>query len=119
MTDFTSVYKQTICKVSPDSGFLAVIVNYKLIIRTIPSLEILKIYSFTANIKKITWSADSKLIACQGNNSIQIWDCYSDWGCRIDEGLAGVVDILFPPDSRCLLSFSDFKVSFYFFCLTR
>ncbi|KAJ3217298.1 WD repeat-containing protein wrap73 [Clydaea vesicula] len=113
--EFSELFKQSknLCKFSPNGKYLGCIIQYRLVIRNAHDLEIVNLFNFTDNLQAICWSRDSTLIACASFNlgSIQIWNLVDpNWSCRIDEGLGGLTKILFSPDSRHLLTFSDFQL---------
>lgn len=115
MADFTEVYKQSqsLCKFSPNGEFIATAVQQRLVIRQTQTLQILQLYTCLDNIQQIEWSADSDLIlVCSYRlKTFQIWRLSDEkWSAEVDEGLAGLVKVIWAPDSRHLLSFSDFNV---------
>jgi hypothetical protein len=111
--DFSQVYKQSLSKFSPNGEFIATAVQQRLVIRQTDTLQILQLYTCLDNIQDLQWSPDSDLILCVSYKlkTFQIW-CLSNekWTAQIDEGLAGLVKVMWTPDGRHLMSFSDFNV---------
>ncbi len=62
----------------------------------------------------IKWSSDSEFILCSlgKRNLIQVFSIENpEWKCKIDEGSAGLSQVNWSPDSRHILTTSDFHVS--------
>ena len=115
MLDFTELYKQTgnLCVFSPNGLYLATAVQYRLVIRDADSLQILHLFNTPDALSDIVWSPDSDLIltAHYRLGCIQVWSLRDEqWTAKIEEGLAGCTRVLFAPDARHILSFSDFDV---------
>ena len=113
--DFTELYKQTgnICRFSPNGLYLATAVQYRLVIRDADSLQILHLFNCADPIQDIQWSPDSDLILSVNYKTgcMQIWSLRDElWKAKIEEGLAGCTRVLWAPDARHILSFSDFHV---------
>ncbi len=118
MADFTEVYKQTnsLCVFSPNGEYIATAVQQRLVIRESHSLQIVQLYNCTDLIQDLTWSPASDLILV-ASYKLGIFQVFSledeNWTCKVDEGLVGCVKVVFSPDSRHVLSFSDFQVIIY------
>ncbi|KAJ3172057.1 WD repeat-containing protein wrap73 [Geranomyces variabilis] len=113
--DFTELYKQSsnLCRFSPDGLFLATAVQYRVVIRDAETLQILHLFTCTDTVQFIEWSPDSELVCCASFKlgAIQVWSVRNeDWTAKIEEGVAGCVGVRWTPDSRHLLSFSDYEL---------
>jgi hypothetical protein len=116
MADFTEIYKQSssLCRFSPNGEFVATAVQQRLVIRQTQTLQILQLYTCLDTIQYIEWCMDSDLIlvASYKLKTFQVWKLSDEkWGAEVDEGLAGLVRLLWAPDGRHVLSFSDFNVN--------
>ncbi|THG17046.1 hypothetical protein TEA_013190 [Camellia sinensis var. sinensis] len=147
--EFTESFKQTgPCCFSPNSRFLAVAVDYRLVIRDVLSLkrnrngnfenflvvkgkfedrcnkhyndsklscgcEVVQLFSCLDKISYIEWAQDSEYILCglYKRPMIQAWSLKQpEWTCKIDEGPAGIAYARWSPDSRHILTTSDFQL---------
>ncbi|KAL9267780.1 WD repeat-containing protein [Drosera capensis] len=112
--EFTDALKQTgPCSFSPNSRFLAVAVDYRLVIRDVLSLKVIQLFSCVDKIIYIEWAPDSEYILCglHKRPMIQAWSLLQpDWTCKIDEGPAGIAYARWSPDSRHILTTSDFQL---------
>jgi len=64
-------------------------------------------------VSTIEWSPDSNfLLVGVFKRGIAYVKCLNDneWNCKIDEGLAGLVSCCWTPDSRHVLTVSEFKL---------
>ena len=115
MADFTEIYKQSnsLCKFSPNGEYIATAVQQRLVIRQTDTLQILQLYTCLDNIQDIHWAPDSDLILCCSYRlkTFQVWSLSNDkWTAEVDEGLAGCCLVMWAPDARHVLSFSEFNV---------
>ncbi|PKA61140.1 hypothetical protein AXF42_Ash006036 [Apostasia shenzhenica] len=112
--EFTETYKQTgPCCFSPDSRYLAVAVDYRLVIRDLTSLKVIQLYSCVDKISYIEWALDSGYILCglYKRPMVQAWSLSQpEWTCKIDEGPAGISYARWSPDSRHILTTSEFQL---------
>ncbi|KAK6912385.1 WD40 repeat [Dillenia turbinata] len=112
--EFTEAYKHSgPCCFSPNSRFLAVAVDYRLVIRDIHSLKVVHLFSCVDKISFIEWALDSEYILCglYKRPMIQAWSLTQpEWTCKIDEGPAGISYARWSPDSRHILTTSDFQL---------
>ncbi|XP_074583847.1 uncharacterized protein LOC141839894 isoform X2 [Curcuma longa] len=112
--EFTDPYKQSgPCCFSPNSRFLAVAVDYRLVIREVVSLKVIQLFSCVDKIRYIEWALDSEYILCGLHKKpvVQAWSLTQpEWTCRIDEGPAGVIYARWSPDSRHILTTSEFQL---------
>ncbi|KAL5569800.1 hypothetical protein UlMin_026375 [Ulmus minor] len=103
MDQFTEAYKQTgPCCFSPNACFIAVAVDYCLVIHDTLSFK----------ISYIEWALDSEYILCglYKRPMIQAWSLTQpEWTCKIDEGPAGIAYARWSPNSRHILTTSDFQ----------
>ncbi|KAL6311450.1 hypothetical protein AAG906_005370 [Vitis piasezkii] len=106
--EFTESYKQTgPCCFSPNARFLAVAVDYRLVIRDVLSLKVVQLFSCLDKISYIEWALDSEYILCglYKRPMIQAWSLTQpEWTCKIDEGPAGIAYARWSPDSRHILT---------------
>ncbi|KAH1139058.1 hypothetical protein GLYMA_10G194400v4 [Glycine max] len=112
--EFTESYKQTgPCCFSPDARFIAVAVDYRLVIRETVSFKVVQLFSCLDKISYIEWALDSEYILCglYKKPMIQAWSLTQpEWTCKIDEGPAGIAYARWSPDSRHILTTSDFQL---------
>ena len=70
------------------------------------------------NFIALKWSYDSDFILCSLNkrNIVQVFSLENpEWKCKIDEGSAGLIQVNWSPDSRHILTTSEFNVLYLFF----
>uniref|UniRef100_A0A1D1YZT6 WD repeat-containing protein WRAP73 n=1 Tax=Anthurium amnicola TaxID=1678845 RepID=A0A1D1YZT6_9ARAE len=112
--DFTEAYKQTgPCCFSPNARFIAIAVDYRLVIRDVVSLKVIQLYSCVDKINYVEWALDSEYILCvlYKRPMVQVWSLTQpEWTCKIDEGPAGISYARWSPDSRHILTTSDFQL---------
>ncbi|KAL2540029.1 Transducin/WD40 repeat-like superfamily protein [Abeliophyllum distichum] len=112
--EFTEAYKQAgPCAFSPNSRFLAVAVDYRLVIRDVLTFKVVQLFSCLDKITYIEWALDSEYILCglYRRPMIQAWSlAQPEWTCKIDEGSAGISYARWSPDSRHILTTSDFQL---------
>ncbi|KAH9647902.1 wd repeat-containing protein WRAP73 [Citrus sinensis] len=112
--EFTEAYKQTgpSC-FSPNARYIAVAVDYRLVVRDAHSFKVVQLFSCLDKISYIEWALDSEYILCglYKRLMIQAWSLTQpEWTCKIDEGLAGIAYARWSPDSRHILTTSDFQL---------
>ncbi|TXG70541.1 hypothetical protein EZV62_005476 [Acer yangbiense] len=112
--EFTEAYKQTgPCCFSPNSRFIAVAVDYRLVIRDTHSFKVVQLFTCLDKISYVEWALDSEYILCglYKRPMIQAWSLSQpEWTCKIDEGPAGIAYARWSPDSRHILTTSDFQL---------
>ncbi|KAG0454083.1 hypothetical protein HPP92_025387 [Vanilla planifolia] len=112
--DFTEAYKQTgPCYFSPNCRYLAIAVDYRLVIRDLDSLKVVQLYTCVDKISYIEWALDSEYILCglYKRPMVQAWSLTQpEWTCKIDEGPAGIAYARWSPDSRHILTTSEFQL---------
>ena len=95
---------------SPNSFYFAISKGIQLVIYSSQSLKPVKIYTFIDFIEDIKWSNSSELIliGIYKRNRCEIRNILNDnFICTIDEGLQGMSNALFSPDSTHILSFNQ------------
>ncbi|KAH7687595.1 Six-bladed beta-propeller TolB-like protein [Dioscorea alata] len=112
--EFTDAYKLTgPCCFSPNSRYLAVAVDYRLVIRDVHSLKVVQLYTCVDKIGYVEWALDSEYILCglYKRPMVQAWSLTQpEWTCKIDEGPAGIAYARWSPDSRHILTTSEFQL---------
>ncbi|CAL1390898.1 unnamed protein product [Linum trigynum] len=112
--EFTEAYKQTgPCCFSPNSRYVAAAVDYRLVIRDTFSFKVVQLFSCLDKISFIEWALDSEYILCglYKRPMIQAWSLTQpEWTCKIDEGPAGIAYARWSPDSRHILTTSEFQL---------
>ncbi|CAI9295789.1 unnamed protein product [Lactuca saligna] len=112
--EFTEPFKQTgPCCFSPNARYLAVAVDYRLVVRDVLSLKVVQLFSCMDKISYIEWALDSEYILCglYKKPMIQAWSlAQPEWTCKIDEGPAGIAYARWSPDSRHILTTSEFQL---------
>ena len=98
---------------SPQGNHLASIVGSRLMIKDTLTLETLHVFSCIDRIEKVDFSPDSCYVYCAMLNraAVQAFSLVDpEWKCRINEGLAGLINVAWTPDSRSLITESDFGI---------
>ena len=98
---------------SPSSEYMAIIISGRLIIRDVKTLVTINVFSCIDKIERCEFSPDSSFILCAmfSRNAVQVFSVTdSEWKCRINEGIAGVVNATWAPDSRSIITESDFGI---------
>ncbi|XP_039256871.2 WD repeat-containing protein WRAP73-like [Styela clava] len=113
--NFSELFKQSnfLCKFSPDGKYIATCVSYKLIIRDVETLQILRLYTCMDVIQQIGWSSDSAFLLCAmfKRGIVQVWSIEQpDWTCKVDEGSAGLIRAQWSPDGRHILTTASFNL---------
>ena len=119
----TCEFSETISAVNAQLSlnFLAHFTGTRLTVRDAESLEVEHVYQCLEKPDKIEFSPDGQYIACTllTKGCVQ---CFSmddkEWKCRINEGSAGLINVFWHPDSRGLITVSDFGVQMAFYSLT-
>lgn len=112
--EFTDAYKQTgPCCFSPNARYIAAAADYRLVIRDTLSFKVVHLFSCLDKISYIQWALDSEYLLCglYKRPTIQVWSiAQPEWTCKIDEGPAGIAYARWSPDSRHILTTSDFQI---------
>ncbi|KAL9643218.1 hypothetical protein ABK040_014675 [Willaertia magna] len=120
--DFSEVFKYSgICKFSPNGKYLANSAGYRLVIKDVESLQVIRFYTCSDIISQIEWSNDSEFVLCAQYKRacVEVWSVNdSSWKCKIEEGPAGVSYARFSPDSRHVLVTADFQLRITIWSLT-
>lgn len=77
------------------------------------SVQVVQLFSCLDKISYIQWAHDSEYILCglYKRPIIQVWSiAQPEWTCKIDEGPAGIAYARWSPDSRHILTTSDFQL---------
>ncbi|KAE8703477.1 ubiquinol-cytochrome c reductase complex chaperone CBP3-like protein [Hibiscus syriacus] len=75
--------------------------------------KVVQLFSCLDKISYIEWALDSEYILCglHKRPMIQVWSLTQpEWTCKIDEGPAGIAYARWSPDSRHLLTTSEFQL---------
>lgn len=111
--DFSDVLEGQRARFSPNCQFLATLDKYIVTIRDADSLEVVRTISCLDQVSAVSWSPDSQFLLCgqYKRRIVQVWSLTdSDWTCKIDEGLAGLAHAAFSPDSRHILTTTDYNL---------
>lgn len=98
---------------SPDNQLLAVTNGTKIIIKSLPTLENIQVFSFPDQVSYIEFSPDSKhiLAVMSKKNMVEARSISEeDWLCKIEDNLCGLIHAKWAPDSRHIITFSDFQL---------
>ncbi len=107
---------------SKSSEFIASVSGSRLTVRLSTTLEIAQIFQCIDKIESFEFSPDSSFIYCAqySRNAIQVFSLADkDFKCRINEGVAGMVNSWWSPDSRTLIVESDFGIQLSFWSLVE
>jgi len=77
------------------------------------SLDIIVQYSFPDYVSNLKWSKDGKyIVAVISKRGLAYVKSIEDteWNCKIDEGIAGLMYARWVPDSRQIITVSDFQL---------
>ncbi|XP_013783177.1 WD repeat-containing protein WRAP73-like, partial [Limulus polyphemus] len=113
--NFSQLFKQTNgqCEFSPDGRLLAYTNSQRLVIRDVQSLQVVCQFTCVDSIEKIEWASDSTYILCGmfKRRVVQVWSVQEPtWTCKIDEGSLGLIDVLWSPDGRHILTTAKFHL---------
>ena len=95
------------------SKYLATATGTRLTIRDAKDFQIKHTFTCVDKIERIEFSPDSCYILCAlyGRSTIQAFSIYDiSWNCRINENVAGLRYSCWTPDSRSILTSSDFGI---------
>ncbi|XP_076247467.1 WD repeat-containing protein WRAP73 isoform X1 [Calliopsis andreniformis] len=102
-----------LCDFSIDGRFFAIAYQANLIIKSSKKLEIIHLFVFTDIIEYFEWSRNSEYILCANIKKaiIQVYSIhYPDWKFKLVEGSAGLESVTWSPDSKHILTLSDFNI---------
>ncbi|KAJ2956423.1 hypothetical protein NQZ79_g7745 [Umbelopsis isabellina] len=119
---FTDLYKHSnrICRYSPDSNYIAVLVGNQLVIRSHPDLVILHVYTKEWPIDAMGWSPNSEklFIASIKQNQYEAHAMnQADWSCRFKDPHRMIANIRFASDSNTIFNTQKFHHGFNVFSL--
>ena len=101
------------CFFSPNGRFIANASQFRLVIREFETLQIIGVLTCIDSIDKVIWSPNSTMVltSCYKRGVSQIWSIQSS-SCisKLDEGSSGLVDGTWCPDSKQVLTWSEFGV---------
>ncbi|KAJ0405189.1 hypothetical protein ATCC90586_008817 [Pythium insidiosum] len=96
---------------SPCGAMLAVATTNRLVIRDGGTWQILQQYSTVDVIQAVAWSDDSQLVLTGMYKRGIVWSVQdATWTCKIAEGVAGMIYARWAPDSRHVVTVSDFQL---------
>ncbi|CAM9096354.1 unnamed protein product [Chrysoparadoxa australica] len=100
---------------SPDGTKVASTLGQRLIVRAFDDSQIIPggLQPCMDKIEYLEWSSDSNLVLCAmyKRGLVQVFSLtHENWHCRIREGIAGMVRATWCPDSRHILTFSDYQL---------
>ena len=112
---FSEPYPHTsgLCEFSPDGRYLASCCQCRLSVRDAGTQQVLSLHTALDPIQSVEWSPDSSLVLCAlyRRGVVQVWSLeHSEWSCKIDEGLCGLVSAVWTPDSRHILTTCAFHL---------
>ena len=121
--NFSELFKITSrqCAFSPNGHHVACVNQYRLIIRSTSTLEIINLFPCIDTIETIEWSYDSCFILAGliKRHAVQIFSLENpEWKCKIDEGSAGLCSVHWAPDSRHVLTTAQFHLRITVWSLT-
>lgn len=106
---------------SPNSKFICSVTGgSRLTLRDSISLEIIQLFQCIDKIERFDFSPDSNYVCCglYSRNAIQVFSLIDkDFKCRINEGVAGMINSWWSPDSRTIIVESDFGIQLSFWSL--
>lgn len=87
--------------------------QFRLVLREFETLQIITVFTCIDTVDRVLWSKNSKLIltCCYKRNVSQVWSVdNTSWKSKLDEGSSGLIDALWCPDSKQILTWSEFGV---------
>ena len=96
---------------SPNSQYVGIASGSRLSVVEIETMLVLHVFSCVDKIDKFLFSPDSQYVLCGmfSRNAVQIFSIADgEWRCRVNEGVAGIVNVTWAPDSRSVLTESNF-----------
>jgi len=113
--NFSDYFNQigSLVKYQSSGDLVAVAKNFDVTILETNSLRIVQKYEFVDIVSHLEWSPDGVYlligIAKRAQAFVRSME-EPDWNCKIDEGLAGMVNCLWAPTSRHVITISEFNV---------
>ncbi|XP_043254765.1 WD repeat-containing protein WRAP73-like, partial [Colletes gigas] len=102
-----------LCDFSADGRFLAIAYQTNLIIKNSKTFDTIHSFIFADIIEVLEWSRNSEYILCANISKavIQIYSInYPEWKYKLIEGSAGLESVNWSPDSKHILTLSDFNI---------
>ncbi|XP_017757311.1 PREDICTED: WD repeat-containing protein WRAP73-like [Eufriesea mexicana] len=102
-----------LCNFSKDGRFFATAYQTNLIIKNHKKLDTIHSFVFPDIIEYLEWSKNSEYILCANIKKaiIQIYSIrYPEWKYKLIEGSAGLESVTWSPDSKYILTLSDFNI---------
>jgi hypothetical protein len=106
---------------SPSSSHFASMSGSKVTVRRTKTLSVSQIYQCIDKVDRIEFSPDSNYIMCAqySRNAIQVFSIKDPaWKCRINEGVAGVINAYWGLSSNAIVTESDFGIQLSVWSLT-
>jgi hypothetical protein len=115
MADFTEIYKQSnsLVSYSKNGEYVATSVQQRLVIRETHSMEIIQLYACADDIQYLEFSSDNDLllVCSYKNNGYQVFSTTDEtWTAQFNSGTCGLSKVMWAPDARHILAFSEFDV---------
>ena len=113
--NFSDYFNQTgsLVKYQASGDLVAVAKNFDVTILETNSLRVMQKYEFIDIVSHLEWSPDGVYLLIGISKRAQAFVRSMedpDWNCKIDEGLAGMVNCLWAPTSRHVITVSEFNV---------
>ncbi|XP_017876608.1 WD repeat-containing protein WRAP73-like [Ceratina calcarata] len=102
-----------LCDFSKDGKWFAFANQSNLIIKNCKNLDTIHSFMFPDIIEYLEWFTNSEYILCANIKKaiVQIYSVhYPEWKYKLVEGSAGLESVSCSPDSKYLLTFSDFNI---------
>ncbi|XP_031830942.2 WD repeat-containing protein WRAP73 isoform X1 [Nomia melanderi] len=102
-----------LCEFSTDGRFFALAFQTNLIIKSCQTFESVCSFVFTDIIEYLEWSKNSEYVLCANikKTIIQVYSIhYPEWKYKLIEGSAGLESVTWSPDSKHILTFSNFNI---------
>ncbi|KAF3426059.1 hypothetical protein E2986_13246 [Frieseomelitta varia] len=102
-----------LCDFSRDGRFFATAYQTNLTIRDYKKFDIIHSFVFPDIIEYIEWSRNSEYILCANikKTIVQVYSIrYPEWKYKLTEGSAGLESVTWSPDSKYILTLSDFNI---------
>ena len=113
--NFSDYFSQTgsLVKYQISGDLVAVAKNFEVTVLETNSLRVMQKYEFIDIVSHLEWSPDGVYLLIGISKRAQAFVrsmAEPDWNCKIDEGLAGMVNCLWAPTSRHVITVSEFNV---------
>jgi len=112
--NFSDLYEHTsVVEYSPNGDMMTICKSNKLIIVETVTYQTLHEWTFPDTISQIEWSPNSSLLLVALKKCGLVYAksvLNNDWNCRIDESTGGLSGIKWAPDSRQVITISDFQL---------